>query len=91
MKKATLTAILSCSFFYLLTGLIGYVLYGNSVKPNFLLMLQKDQIHFLLYFGMNLGFLISIFFSFSVMFFSSRNNFIAIMKLLLSKNTRKNR
>lgn len=34
---------------------------------------------------MNIGFLISIFFSLPVMFFGARNNFIALMKMILIK------
>lgn len=34
---------------------------------------------------MNGGFLVSVFFSFPVMFFGARNNFIAIMKLIILK------
>jgi len=39
MTKASLVGICSCSFFYILTGLIGYALYGSKVEANFLLML----------------------------------------------------
>ena len=36
---------------------------------------------------MNAGFLVSVFFSFPVMFFGARNNFIALMKMIaLRKN-----
>jgi hypothetical protein len=48
-------------------------------------MLERNDINDVLYFGMNLGFLLSVFFSFPVMFFGARNNFIAIMKTVLSK------
>jgi len=38
MKKASLAAVSFCTFFYILTGLMGYILYGNKVQSNFLLM-----------------------------------------------------
>jgi len=31
MTKASLTGICACSFFYILTGIIGYALYGSNV------------------------------------------------------------
>jgi len=37
---------------------------------------------------MNFGFLVSIFFSFPVVFFLSRNNFIVIMKMIFQKDTK---
>jgi hypothetical protein len=38
---------------------------------------------------MNAGFLISVFFSFPVMFFGARNNFIALMKLIALRGSKK--
>ena len=89
MAKASLTGICTCSFFYILTGIIGYVLYGSETKANFLLMLEKEDINIVLYYGMNLGFLLSVFFSFPVMFFGARNNFIAIIKTIIAKDNTK--
>lgn len=86
MSKASITGLLTVAFFYIITGNIGYALYGDSVQANFLLNLDHKDINDVLFFGMNGGFLISVFFSFPVMFFGARNNFIALGKLVLTKN-----
>ncbi len=64
-------------------------MYGNTVQTNFLLNLKIDNLNDVLYFGMNGGFLISIFFSFPVMFFGARNNFIAIIQIFMTRNKEK--
>jgi amino acid permease len=89
MSKASLTGLLTVAFFYIITGNIGYALYGSKVQANFLLNLESEDINHILYFGMNGGFLISVFFSFPVMFFGARNNFIALGKMVLTKNNKK--
>lgn len=89
MLRASLTGVLGCAFFYLLVGYMGYCLYGNNVKGNFLLALERDNINDVLFILMNGGFLVSVFFSFPVMFFGARNNFIAISKnviMMIRKN-----
>ena len=83
MTKASITGVLGCAFFYLLVGNIGYCLYGTHVKGNFLLSFQRGDISEVLYILLNFGFLISVFFSFPVMFFGARNNFIAITKSII--------
>ena len=80
MTKASIFGILGCAFFYFLVGNIGYCLYGRSVKGNFLLAFKKGSINEGLFILLNFGFLVSVFFSFPVMFFGARNNFIAITK-----------
>lgn len=90
MNKASLAGIGACSLAYLIVGILGYSLYGSSpdFDANFLLALPIDKINTVLFFGMNLGFLISVLFSFPVMFFGARNNFIAIAKLIFIKSTK---
>ena len=90
MKKASIAGILACSFFYLLVGNMGACVYGRSARGNFLLNFTRvgdlgisDPLYILL----NGGFLISVFFSFPVMFFGARNNFIAIVKIIILKFT----
>jgi hypothetical protein len=46
--------------------------------------LKVDQLNKVLYWGMNGGFLLSIFFSFPVMFFGARNNFIALIQMAMN-------
>jgi amino acid permease len=79
MKRASLVALIVVGFLYLLVGNIGYALYGQKAQANFLLNLDPENINKVLYFGMNIGFLTSVFFSFPVMFFGARNNFISII------------
>ena len=83
MSKASITGIGTCCLFYIIVGNIGYALYGyDDVDANFLLSLKKDDLELPIFLAMNAGFLISVFFSFPVMFFGARNNFIALMKMI---------
>ena len=89
MKKASLSGVLGCAFFYVLVGNIGYCLYGNEVEGNFLTNFKLSETREPLFLLLNGGFLISVFFSFPVMFFGARNNFIAITKnviMVIRKN-----
>ena len=83
MAKASISGVLGCAFFYVLVGNIGYCLYGNHVQGNFLLSFKRGDISEPLYILLNAGFLISLFFSFPVIFFGARNNFIAINKTIV--------
>jgi amino acid permease len=84
ITSACLTAIVSCGSVYLVVSIYTYMLYGSSLKANFLLCLDKNTTDPILYYGMNIGFLVSVLFAYPIMFFSARNNFIAIVKLFLS-------
>lgn len=89
MAKASLTGVCACAIFYILVGNMGYCLFGNNLRGNFLLAFDKYNTNEALYLIMNIGFLISVFFSFPVMYFGARNNFIAITNnviLLVRKN-----
>lgn len=88
MTKASMAGLCSVGFFYILVGNVGYALYGSKLDANFLLNLKSENVNHILYFGMNGGFLISVFFSFPVMFFGARNNFIALGKMMFTKNKR---
>ena len=83
MTKASLSGLLACSFFYILVGNMGACRYGRGTQGNFLLNFQRGDISESLYILMNGGFLISVFFSFPVMFFGARNNFINITKMVV--------
>lgn len=54
-----------------------------------MLAFNADELNDVAYFIMNISFLISVFFSFPIMFFGARNNFIAIANVLLSKIKKK--
>lgn len=86
MSKACLVGLLSVGFCYMLVGLIGSAMYGPKVQTNFLINLKIDDLGDALYWGMNGGFLLSIFFSFPVMFFGARNNFIALIQMFMNRN-----
>ena len=64
-------------------------MYGPKVKTNFLLNLKIDDLNDVLFWGMNGGFLVSVFFSFPVMFFGARNNFVALVQMFLNRNNGK--
>ena len=90
MKEASIVGVGACSVFYILVGYLGYCLFGNDLKGNFLMAFdRKDTNNDALYMLLNIGFLLSIFFSYPIMFFGARNNFIAIAKnviLMINKN-----
>lgn len=83
MAKASLSGVCACSIFYILVGNMGYCLFGKNIGGNFLLSFHRGSINEGLYLTMYVGFLISVFFSFPVMFFGGRNNFIAIINNIL--------
>lgn len=89
--KACLTGILVCSASYLLIGILGYhLVWSIEDKPevfaNFLLNIKYDpNSNPFIYFIINIGFLLSVFFAFPIMFFGCRNNFIALIKLVKAK------
>lgn len=90
MSLATLTGLLVCSASYLLVGILGYHLVhgigGNKVEANFLSNIPYEGVHPVIYFIINCGFLLSVFFAFPIMFFGCRNNFIALLQLFLAKD-----
>jgi amino acid permease len=45
MSKASLTGICACSVFYLLVGNMGYCLFGNNLKGNFLVSFSRGDIN----------------------------------------------
>lgn len=79
MAKASISGVCACSIFYILVGNMGYCLFGKNLGANFLLSFSRENVSEVLYLIMYIGFLISVFFSFPVMFFGGRNNFIAII------------
>lgn len=89
--KACLTGILVCSCSYLLIGILGYhLVWSIENKPevfaNFLLNISYDPNNNpFIYFIVNIGFLLSVFFAFPIMFFGCRNNFIALIQLIKAK------
>ncbi len=86
MSRACMVGLSTVAFSYILVGNVGYTMYGQDVQTNFLLNLKIDDLSDVLYFGMNGGFLLSIFFSFPVMFFGARNNFIALIQMFMTRN-----
>lgn len=85
MSRAVIAAMMFVVFSYLVVGITGYYYVGNGVSANFLESLQYDRISKPFFFIINFSFLISIFFAFCLMFFSCRDNFIAIVKIYLVK------
>jgi amino acid permease len=84
ITSACLTAIVTCGSIYLIVGLYTYMLYGSDLRANFLLCLHKHSTEPFLYYGMNAGILIFVIFAYPIVFFSARNNFIAVVKLFIA-------
>ena len=86
MSKASLVVICCCSAGYFLVGILGFSLYGaNDLDDNFLANIPYATTTPILYFIMYISFFISIYCSFPIMFFGGRNNFIAIIQVILTK------
>lgn len=83
MANAVAWGMSFCVCCYLVMGIMGYHYVGNNVSPNFLESLSYDKISKPFFFILNFSFLVSIFFAFCLMFFSCRDNFIALVKLAL--------
>lgn len=79
MNMTTMTAISIDSIFYLVIGISGYWLLGANIKGNFLESLPYDSMSQTLYLLINCGFVFSIFFTFPIVFFGSRNHFVALL------------
>lgn len=86
-KLASMLGISFCVFSYLLIGLLGYDYGGAGIEANFLRNLLYSKIPPVLFFMINFFFLASIFFAFPILFFGCRNNFIALIKLVLLKDS----
>lgn len=89
MANASMAGVIFCSISYLLIGILGYNLIGHKIDGNFLLDLDYQKTNKIIYFVINSGFLISIFFAFPIMFFGCRNNFIALIQLIMIKEDAK--
>lgn len=83
MTKAVLVGVIFCTLSYLMIGIMGYNYVGNNVSANFLNSLKYEKVDHIFFFIINGGFLLSVFFAFPIMFFSCRNNFIALVQLAL--------
>lgn len=74
----------TCSVVYIVLGILGYNLIGNGVKGNLLESIAYSHTNGFLYFSINCGFLLSICFTFPLVFFASKINFIVIINCLLN-------
>ena len=89
MIKAVTTGLTFCLFSYLLVGILAYAYVGPDISPNFLESLNLDKLGTLFFILINFSFLSSLFFAFPIMFFGGRNNFIAMVKLIMLKDDKK--
>jgi amino acid permease len=85
MRMASWSAVGFSGAAYLTVGILGYSLLGSTVQGNFLLSVDYATSNKFIYFTMNLGYLLSVFFAFTIMFFGCRNNFIALIQLVWSQ------
>ncbi len=65
---------------------MGYCLFGNQIEANFLLSFNSENTNEAIYLILNISYLTSVFFSFTLLFFGARNNFIAISKNFIQKS-----
>lgn len=89
MIKAVTTGLTFCLCSYLLIGILAYAYVGPDITPNFLQSLKIDKLGTFFFIIINFSFLSSLFFAFPIMFFGGRNNFIALVKLVMTKDDNK--
>ena len=84
ITSACLYAVVACACFYMLAGITGYCLYGHDIQGNFLQTLDIKKTNIFVYVMLNLSIIISVFCSFSLVYFVGRNNFISTVKLIMN-------
>lgn len=84
MIKAVSMGLIFCLFSYLLVGILAYAYVGPEIGPNFLESLSVDKLGGAFFTLINFSFLFSLFCAFPILFFGGRNNFIALIKLVLT-------
>ena len=89
MSQAGFAGVFLSAITYLIVGILGYSYVGEGVDPNFLESFVYKEMSKPFFFLLNGTFLLSIFFAFPIMFFGCRNNFIALIKLAMSKKDKK--
>ena len=81
--RASMAGLAFCILSYLLVGILGYNYAGQDISANFLKSLEYGRVNDFFYFTINIFFLTSVFCAFPIMFFGCRNNFIALIKLVI--------
>ena len=82
MNKLVFTGVLCCSVMYIAIGVMGRLIVGPSIAPNLLNSISYNDMSPYLYMLIYLGFIIELFFAYPVVFFSCKNNFICILKII---------
>ena len=70
----------ACCGCYLVIGLVGYSLVGDNTNANLLESLLYSETNQVLFYVINISFVVSLLCSYSLQFFACRNNFILIIK-----------
>ena len=82
MLKVSLLGTVTCITCYLVLGFLGYSITKGELTPNFLESISYGDTNIAVFVLMNTGFLLSLFFAFPIIFFSCKNNFILIIRLI---------
>ena len=85
MNWASAAGTLACGIAYCIVGFVGYSLYGMDAEANFLNSINYNDTNAAVFFVLNIGYCLSLLFSFAILFFGCRNNFIAMINLLSTK------
>ena len=85
MALAAFIGVVFCAISYITVGILGYSYVGEDVSANFLSSFIYAEMSKPFFYLLNSTFLLSIFFAFPIMFFGCRNNFIALIKLVMLK------
>ena len=85
MLKVSLIGTEICIICYLVLGFLGYSITKGELTPNFLESISYGDTNMVVFVLMNAGFLLSLFFAFPIIFFSLKNYFILIIRLITQK------
>ena len=86
MKKVLMGGVGTCVLWYLMVGFLGYLLSNTeSLTPNCLESIPYEHTSLPIFILMNGGFLVSLFCALPIIFFTSKNNFMALIKVCTSK------
>lgn len=95
MKKASIWGLAFTTVIYATIGIMGYRISGRTLEPNILVAFRyhvftDDNSSWMWnYWMINIAYIVSVMFNVVLMFFTSKNNFLSIMFILLKRFRKK--
>ena len=85
MRRVLLGGVGTCVSWYLVVGFLGYLLSNGNLTPNYLQSVPYHSTSLPIFILMNGGFLVSLFCALPIIFFTSKNNFMALLKVCTTR------